>query len=1051
MKKSNQSSYPLLKPVRQAFLLPALSLVTSLGLSAADSISVNMASDRRTVSDGSQSAGAIGILATNWNDASGANGTLESLVDGNGVVTTASITWSSNNTYFSGSSGSTATSDNGDLTRGYLDDGGAGWAVTVNSPYLLNNIYIYHATDGVGTMAAVSVNGTYYKGDEAGSTIVASGSTDKWSASSWTDADIMTESDNYLKISNQAAVVLAADRNSARAAIAGVQVENAYTGTLNYWDTNGATAGSGDAGGTWGTDTFWSASADGTVATGAWTSGNAAVFSAGADGTGTHTITLNGQQTADAVWVQQGDITLTGDGLTLSATGLLRGDSSLTVNSAITATDLSMVGTVVLGNAANSISGTVSIGGTSTITVDQTWGGLTGAGSLDIGANTLNVGNATDSNFGGTLTGTGSLVKTGTGRVGIEGDISSFAGDVTITDGTLALGSGTLNGSISGSGTFEKATTSNMVILSTNNTLTGKTIVGGGILRIADQTTLGVTPGSVVADQITLSGGGKIQGGTAASGVNMTLDANRGITITDGDSGFHTWTGFTTTVNGNITGAGNLGTSDGGTTIINGSINVDGRLLAAGGTLTLNGDASFGGTLQVQSNTTVNINSSTLNADGGISGLRGTTNINLGNGMGGTGTLEDIELGNAGSQSHTINHSAGDLTVTKDIRIGHWGGETSVYNMTGGTLSQADTVTNPVAEDQANLFLGIDGTGELHISGGTVNTTSMIMDGRTNTAGTDTLTLTGGTLNIGQHGIRAGNAGGTYKIELGGGTVGTTSSSTAAGYDWSASWSSSLNMELTGTNGNTTFATADKTITLSGDLSGAGGLVKNDTGTLTLSGANTYTGDTTVTTGTLKLDGAGSIASSSKLIVESGASLDVSTVTGGFVLASAQTLSGAGQVLGPIQMAAGSVIAPGNSPDTLTFNAALIMFDGSALDIELNGTDGTVGSGVNDLLTGITNLTLDGTLRLNSWGDDFSGAQDGDRWTVIKYSGALTDNEMILDDSSSSLNLGAGFKFELDTTTNPGAVDLVVTTIPEPSSAALLALGGLALVFRRRK
>jgi fibronectin-binding autotransporter adhesin len=720
-------------------------------------------------------------------------------------------------------------------------------------------------------MSAVEVNGVFYKGDESGGTTTASGVGDSWSAKNWTDDDTLAESDNYLKITNQTAVVLAGHKSSpGRSAIAGVQVVNAYTGTLSYWDTNGTSSGSGNAGGTWGTNNYWSSTADGTGATGSWTSGNAAVFSAGTDGTGTFTVTLSGAQSADAIWVQEGNVTLSGSGLTLGSTGILRGDGSLTVNSAVTATDLTTVGTVTLGSSSNSISGLVTIGGTTTLAADQTWKKLAGTGTLDISSGkTLTLGDtATDGNFAGTLQGSGTLDKVGSGTHTIGTIGTGFTGTVTITAGTLAFESGTLSAAITGSGTLAKTTASNMVISSTGNTFTGKTTISGGILSIASQTSLGATPGSAVADQITLGGGGKIQGGTSSAGANLTLDANRGITITGGDSGFHTWTGFTTTVNGDITGAGSLGNDDGGTTVINGDVTLSGSIRVFGGTTTLNGDVDVDGEIRIENGSTVNINSSSLSADGGIFARNGTTNINLGSGSGGTGTLDDIELGNAPSQAHTLNHQAGDITVAHDIRIGHWKDETSKYNISGGTLTQPDTVTSPGNETQANLMLGIDGTGELHITGGTVNTTSLRLDARGDTTGTDTLTLTGGTLNIGKWGIHSGNTGGTYLIQLGGGTLGTTSSDATT--NWSASWSSALNMELTGTNGNVTInPSADKSITLSGVLSGTGGFIKSGAGTLALSNSgNTYTGTSVVNAGTLNVSG-----KASKVTVNSGATL----------------------------------------------------------------------------------------------------------------------------------------------------------------------------------
>jgi autotransporter-associated beta strand protein len=105
-------------------------------------------------------------------------------------------------------------------------------------------------------------------------------------------------------------------------------------------------------------------------------------------------------------------------------------------------------------------------------------------------------------------------------------------------------------------------------------------------------------------------------------------------------------------------------------------------------------------------------------------------------------------------------------------------------------------------------------------------------------------TFSGGSIYIGALGITTS---GSYAINLGGGTIGAYQS-----------WASSLNMSLTGSNGPVTFNPAGNTITLSGALSGSGGLTKAGSGTLELSGPNTYSGDTTVNAGILQLNLAGS-------------------------------------------------------------------------------------------------------------------------------------------------------------------------------------------------
>jgi len=62
--------------------------------------------------------------------------------------------------------------------------------------------------------------------------------------------------------------------------------------------------------------------------------------------------------------------------------------------------------------------------------------------------------------------------------------------------------------------------------------------------------------------------------------------------------------------------------------------------------------------------------------------------------------------------------------------------------------------------------------------------------------------------------------------------------------------------------------------TYSSVISGSGALIKSDIGTVTLSGANTYTGATTVSAGSLKY-GASNVLSNSSAITVSGGTLDI--------------------------------------------------------------------------------------------------------------------------------------------------------------------------------
>ena len=83
-----------------------------------------------------------------------------------------------------------------------------------------------------------------------------------------------------------------------------------------YWDIDGDTAGSGPnttPAGTWDDATEnWSSSADGDVATAAWTAGDTAVFAAGDDASGTYTVTVSGTIDISGLTFQEGTVTLGG-------------------------------------------------------------------------------------------------------------------------------------------------------------------------------------------------------------------------------------------------------------------------------------------------------------------------------------------------------------------------------------------------------------------------------------------------------------------------------------------------------------------------------------------------------------------------------------------------------------------------------------------------------------------------------------------------------------------------------------------------------------------
>ena len=183
-----------------------------------------------------------------------------------------------------------------------------------------------------------------------------------------------------------------------------------------------------------------------------------------------------------------------------------------------------------------------------------------------------------------------------------------------------------------------------------------------------------------------------------------------------------------------------------------------------------------------------------------------------------------------------------------------------------------------------------------------------------------------------------------------------------------------------------------------GAISGSGSLVQNGSGVLSLSASNSYAGLTTVNGGTLIIDAA----------LAGGGSVNGAAGT---------TLGGNGAIVGPIN-AAGQ-ISPGdvNSIGTLTASNGVTLTAGGTLRFDLNNTDPTVGSGINDLLQIGGNLTLNN----NSIGINIQGIPTvGLNYGVISYSGTLSG-------SFNPTVAGTHYTASIDTTTTPGSVFVDIT------------------------
>ena len=236
-------------------------------------------------------------------------------------------------------------------------------------------------------------------------------------------------------------------------------------------------------------------------------------------------------------------------------------------------------------------------------------------------------------------------------------------------------------------------------------------------------------------------------------------------------------------------------------------------------------------------------------------------------------------------------------------------------------------------------------------------------------------------------------------------------------------------------------------------------IVKNGAGTQIFDNnsgtASDYTGTTTINAGTLALvsnTSNNNIASSSLITVDAGASLDVTGITaaGGFEIVSGQTLAGEGNVSGDTTINSGGFLSAGDGGiGTLTFDALVDVSSVGAnsmlFDLASPGFSDLVSMSSSELDIGSGSFDLDAFTFT-----DLSGP--GSRIGVGTYT-LFDANSLALGNSLGStvfteslLGYATATLFE-----SGGDIFLSVTAVPEPSSTALLGLGGLALMLRRKR
>src|SRR5205085_831343 len=232
-----------------------------------------------------------------------------------------------------------------------------------------------------------------------------------------------------------------------------------------------------------------------------------------------------------------------------------------------------------------------------------------------------------------------------------------------------------------------------------------------------------------------------------------------------------------------------------------------------------------------------------------------------------TSTNSTLTLGGAGDLGNGVSGNSADLLYvnagsTFNIIGPNGGGGTGVLNVALGQTGNFDvagtmTISTAISEGGNNYSITKTGNGPLTLSGA-------------NTFGGG-LTLSAGTLNI-----NSATAPGTGTVTINSGTIANTSGSAITlannnsqtwGGDFAFDGTSGTNNLNLGTgavtltaNRQITASGATSTLIVGGAIGGSGfSLTKAGVGTLTLSGANTYSGGTTLSAGTLSINNASAL------------------------------------------------------------------------------------------------------------------------------------------------------------------------------------------------
>jgi autotransporter-associated beta strand protein len=428
-----------------------------------------------------------------------------------------------------------------------------------------------------------------------------------------------------------------------------------------------------------------------------------------------------------------------------------------------------------------------------------------------------------------------------------------------------------------------------------------------------------------------------------------------------------------------LIGLGNTITWSGGTnTVNNGGAVQDAHIVISGGINTVEGGAT-GGVLQLNSGglgLEMSAGSTlTLNSDNAVAGKlllkgdvssSGDSTVTIASGLALT-NKGNIDLDN-GTRTFTVANGTADTDMSISAVITNTG---SIIKDGAGTLSL----------DAANTY-----SGTTAINNGTLIANVL------------------GALPLTPRSAVSFTGGGNPALSLGANQV--AASLTSVGVTTGTVTLGSNTLTVGAGSGSTDFK---------GSIGGAGNLIKDDASTQVLSGNNGYTGTTTVSNGTLEVQG--SLSGTTAVTVNTGGTLLMNSAASDIMNTTATVAM------------AGGTLAFGNAANQIQNLGAMTLTANSILDFGAGGG--------NDKFHFAGFVNTAGTLAITNWLGNDAGGTDGAHDRLV-FTGLFTDFTSSFSQSQISFNGSSGYA-----AINFGGTSYEIVPVPEPATTALI--GSIAL------